>query len=156
MLAAGCGKPSAPPEQFIGTWISAPKGERLRLGAFPTLTLAPDGTGNYTQYPDPHVRGVSWVLRGDKLVLADRDGSGSVTYSYRFNSRDELVIVMEGGESVFKRYTESSLLRQSPGATELRGPGSRAPVAKASGPKGGSRDRPTRGASARQSARSRR
>jgi hypothetical protein len=106
VLAPGCAKPSAPPEQFVGTWIVPlrPSGE-LRPGAAPTLTLAPDGTGIYTEYPDPHPMDVSWVLRGSKLVLANRDGSGSMTYTYRFKGKDELVMVMEGGEVTFKRYT---------------------------------------------------
>jgi len=121
-LAAGCGKPSAPPQQFVGTWIVPlrPSGE-LRPGAAPTLTLAPDGTGIYTEYPDPHPQSVSWALRADKLVLGNRDGSGSNTYTYRFKGPDELVLVMPGGEVAFKRYTE---------------PKSRGPSAKASGPGG--------------------
>jgi len=137
-LAAGCGKPSAPAQQFVGTWIVPlrPSGE-LRPGAAPTLTLAPDGTGIYTEYPDPHPQSVSWVLRGDKLVLASRDGSGSNTYSYRFKGPDELVMVMPGGEVAFKRYTEA----------KSRGPETRNPRP---GP------RPTRGGSARPPARSHR
>ncbi|MFB3880767.1 MAG: hypothetical protein ACE149_05860 [Armatimonadota bacterium] len=105
-IAAGCAKPSAPPEQFVGTWIVPlkPSGE-LRPGAAPTLTLAPDGTGIYTEYPDPHPMNVSWVLRGSKLVLANRDGSGSMTYGYRFKGKDELVLAMPGGEVSFKRHT---------------------------------------------------
>ena len=106
-FAAGCAKPSAPPEQFIGTWIAGPLDADLKLGTYPTLTLASDGTGVYTEYPAPHPLSVSWVLRADKLVLAGRDGSGSMTYSYRFNSKDELVIIMEGGEVTFRRYEEA-------------------------------------------------
>jgi hypothetical protein len=136
--AAGCGKPSAPAQQFVGTWIVPlrPSGE-LRPGAAPTLTLAPDGTGIYTEYPDPHPQSVSWVLRGDKLVLANRDGSGSNTYSYRFKGPDELVLVMPGGEVAFKRYT----------GTKSRGPETR-------NPRPGTR--PTTGVSARPPARSHR
>jgi hypothetical protein len=48
---------------------------------------------------------MSWVLKADKLIMADRDGSGSMTYSYRFNNKDELVIIMEGHEVAFRRYT---------------------------------------------------
>jgi hypothetical protein len=104
-LAAGCGKPSAPPAQFIGTWIAPPPGAELKPGAYPTLTLAPDGTGVYTPYPAPHPIDVNWVLKADKLVMANRDGSGSTTCSYRFNNKDELVIVTEGGEVTYRRYS---------------------------------------------------
>jgi hypothetical protein len=104
-LAVGCGKPSAPPEQFVGTWIAAPPGAKeLKPGASPTLTLLSDGTGFYIEYPDPHARNVSWVPRADKLILADRDGTGSTTFSYRFNGRDELVMVMNQREATFRRY----------------------------------------------------
>ena len=107
-LAAGCAKPSAPAEQFIATWIAAPPGADLKPGTYPTLTLASDGTGVYTEYPVPHPINVNWVLRGDKLVMANRDGSGSMTYSYRFNNKDELVIIMEGREVKFRRYEEAA------------------------------------------------
>lgn len=143
-LGAGCAKPSAPAEQFVGTWIAPLPGKgELRPGASPTLTLAADGTGLFTQYPDPHTQNVSWVLRGDKLLLADRDGSGSTTYRYRFKGRDELVLIMEAGEVSLKRYT----------GAKGRGAGAGAPKP-ASGHPSAERA-PTRGGSARPPARSR-
>jgi len=107
-FAGGCAKPSAPAEQFIGTWIAAPAEADLKPGTYPTLTLASDGTGVYTEYPVPHPISVNWVLRGDKLVMANRDGSGSMTYSYRFNNKDELVIIMDEREVTFRRYEEAA------------------------------------------------
>lgn len=107
IAAGGCAKPkpAVPPTQFIGTWISAPPGTKvLKTGTWPTLTFAADGTGIYTMYPDPHSTEVSWVVRRGKLVMTNRDGSGSNTYSYRFEGSDKLILVMEGGEVSFTRY----------------------------------------------------
>ena len=108
-LVAGCGKPrpAVPPAQFVGTWMAPPPGTKeLKPGTYPTLTLNPDGTGLYTQYPDPHPQNISWVIRSGRFVMADRDGSGSTTYAFSFNGPDELTLAIEGGKSTFTRYKE--------------------------------------------------
>ncbi len=142
VVLAGCAKPPVPATQFIGTWILPEPGTgKLKPGASATLILRPDGTGELIPYPDPHGRDFTWLLRADKMITTDRDGSESKTYGYRFNSRDELVLVMEGGvEASFRRYTGSP-----PGA------GAAAPAATQPGGK----TAPTTGGSARPPERSR-
>jgi hypothetical protein len=132
-MAAGCAKPSAPPEQFVGTWVAPPPGDAPKLGAYPTLTLAADGTGVYTPYPAPHPVNLNWVLKGDKLVTTHRDGSGTATYSYRFTSRDELVVTgEEGNVTTFQRYggREEAAAKPKAAAPSPTTGGSRRPPAR--------------------------
>ncbi len=123
-LLVGCAKPSVPVDQFIGTWIAAPEKEELKLGVYPTLTMQSDGSGILTQYPDPHPMNVSWMVRGDKLILSDRDGSGAIlTYRYKFKDRDRLTVTWDKTDVVFRRYAvaQSKAVTPSPAGRAGRG-----------------------------------
>jgi hypothetical protein len=52
---------------------------------------------------EPHPQRITWLLYRGKLVVTPRNATRKTEYEYRFDSPDELVLVVEGQEAVFKR-----------------------------------------------------
>lgn len=105
LAVAGCAKPQHRAEDFVGTWSRVADGEVLPAGTLYSLVieLRPDGTGNRFESQDPHPISLTWYLRGNKLVLANRGGGGRQTFGCHFNAPDELVVTTDEGEVILKR-----------------------------------------------------
>jgi hypothetical protein len=104
LLCAGCGEqPSVDPAQFVGTWEQQFPEGGPRPPYEASLVLRPDGSGTTTPGYEPHPQRITWLLYRGKLVLTPRNATRKTEYEYRFNSPDELVLVVGGEEAVFKR-----------------------------------------------------
>ncbi len=100
LLLCGCAKTKEDPARFVGVWEEVVKEGVL----FKTrIELRGNGQGFRTNLPDPHAEELAWYLKGNKLVLAPKDATKPTQYDFRFNSPDELVLMLDGKEAVLQR-----------------------------------------------------
>jgi hypothetical protein len=118
----GCAQPTAPPEQFVGTWVGDYGEEGPRGGVYgEKLSLRGDGKGSHRQPWDPHEQSIMWVLRGDKFIMTPRSGGTSMTWQYRFDGPDRLVLVGDDGREARLRRLEPASDEAAAGASSVPG-----------------------------------
>ena len=107
LLPSGCGGPTEDPAKFVGYWALEYPPEYQP--AYPqTLEFRGDGTAAGAGGQEPHVRSFTWTLYRDKLLLAPREGGERETYGFRFEGTDKLTLIVEAGETSWRRSEKPS------------------------------------------------
>jgi hypothetical protein len=107
LLPSGCGGPTEDPAKFVGHWAREYPPDAHP--AYPeTLEFRGDGTAAQAGGVEPHIRGFTWTLYRDKLILAPREGGEKVSYDFRFEGTVKLTLIAEDREIPLRRSEEPS------------------------------------------------